>query len=151
MHTYFLNVKFILATCLRPPGESEQEWDPSVQFRKIDFCLMYEQFCMVASITNFFNEKLHQVLHFLSLASPSEKFNRFLIAPFRWICPRKYFYPLVSRRKSVFWDEECRGSKKHGKRRPRGGNHTWLIFGFPPVITYTASEVTWFASSGPNI
>ena len=44
---------------LRTPGESQPEWDPALLFRKIDFGLMYQQFCMVASITNFFDKKLY--------------------------------------------------------------------------------------------
>lgn len=57
-YTYVLKVKFILATCLRPPGESQQRWDSALLVRKIDFCSMYQQFYMVASSTNLFDNKL---------------------------------------------------------------------------------------------
>lgn len=75
-------------TPLENPNRNE-----TLHFRKIDFCSMHQQFCMVASITNFSDKKRYlpsAALSFFCLTCGKIQ----LVSNcsfFDWICPRKYF------------------------------------------------------------
>lgn len=132
-------------TPLENPNRNE-----TLHFRKIDFCSMHQQFCMVASITNFSDKKRY-------LPSAALSFFCLTCGKIQSVSSCSFLTEFVQENTFISFSEQKEDSIL-GWEMARGGNSTsgnwmWPFLGLTPVITitYTASGLTRLSICDPDI
>lgn len=101
-------------TPLENPNRNE-----TLHFRKIDFCSMHQQFCMVASITNFSDKKRY-------LPSAALFFSCLTCGKIQSVSNCSFLTEFVQENTFISFSEQKEDSIL-GWEMARGGNHKWKL------------------------